>query len=154
MGQFHQREIPRGEYGKASKVIEEVHEALDALDQDQSLMLMIECADMIGALAGALVDQTLDAASVVELEAVACEHLRPRPELILDGESTPEHLARLLELLAPFADAPLSLDVARQAACRAVAIASRHRFTFDQLVRFARLRSRVARYEALHGRHA
>lgn len=49
---FHTREIKRGIYGELSKIEEELHEAIDALEQGQELMLLIELSDMIGAIEG------------------------------------------------------------------------------------------------------
>lgn len=49
---FHQKEIKKGVYGELSKIEEELQEAYDALEQGQDLMLLIELADMIGAIEG------------------------------------------------------------------------------------------------------
>jgi len=47
---YHQAEIPRGEIGELSKILEEVHEAIDADDQGVSIMVLVELADIYGAL--------------------------------------------------------------------------------------------------------
>lgn len=49
---FHKKEIKRGIYGDLSKIKEELEEAYDALEQNQELMLLIELADIIGAVEG------------------------------------------------------------------------------------------------------
>jgi hypothetical protein len=49
---FHQATIARGVYGQLSKIQEELDEARDAEAQGQDLMLLIELADIIGAVAG------------------------------------------------------------------------------------------------------
>lgn len=49
---FHKNEISKGIYGELSKIQEELDEAYDALAQNQELMLLIELADIIGAVEG------------------------------------------------------------------------------------------------------
>lgn len=49
---WHKREITRGEYGEFSKVLEEVEEAEDALEQNNKLMYLIELSDIVGAIEG------------------------------------------------------------------------------------------------------
>jgi phosphoribosyl-ATP pyrophosphohydrolase len=49
---FHRNIITRGIYGEISKVREELEEAEDAIQQGQTLMLLVELADIIGACAG------------------------------------------------------------------------------------------------------
>lgn len=49
---FHKRNIPKGEYGKLSKVREELEEAEDAEEQGINLLLLFELSDMIGAIGG------------------------------------------------------------------------------------------------------
>jgi len=49
---WHQREIPKGVYGEFSKVVEEVAEARDALEQNNKLMYLIELSDIVGAIEG------------------------------------------------------------------------------------------------------
>ncbi|AEO93545.1 gp286 [Bacillus phage G] len=52
MSGFHNRKIQKGIYGELSKIEEELQEAYDAEEQGQDLMLLIELADMIGAIEG------------------------------------------------------------------------------------------------------
>jgi hypothetical protein len=49
MSRWHKRPIPKGELGQLSKITEELHEARDAEEQGQDLMLMFELSDIIGA---------------------------------------------------------------------------------------------------------
>lgn len=52
MSKFHKVEIQRGVYGELSKIQEELDEAKDAEAQGQDLMLLIELADIVGAVEG------------------------------------------------------------------------------------------------------
>jgi phosphoribosyl-ATP pyrophosphohydrolase len=52
MSYFHKKDIPKGTYGELSKIMEELHEAMDAEEQGQELMLIIELSDMLGAIKG------------------------------------------------------------------------------------------------------
>jgi hypothetical protein len=54
MAGYHLTEIKRGEYGELSKVAEEVLEAIDAQDQANPVMVLIELSDAIGAIEGYL----------------------------------------------------------------------------------------------------
>ena len=47
---YHITQIERGEYGTLGKVLEEVHEAIDAQAQGSKIMLTVELADIYGAL--------------------------------------------------------------------------------------------------------
>lgn len=47
---YHRREIPQGQFGQSSKILEEVHELLDAEEQGVTIMAMCELADLYGAL--------------------------------------------------------------------------------------------------------
>jgi len=54
MAGYHKKEIPRGEYGKFSKIKEEVAELEDALEQDNKIMALVELSDLLGAITGFL----------------------------------------------------------------------------------------------------
>lgn len=54
MAGYHIDDIPRGEYGEISKILEEAAELKDAMEQGQKLMCLIELSDMIGAIEGYL----------------------------------------------------------------------------------------------------
>lgn len=47
---YHKAIIPKGIVGEFSKITEEYHECLDALEQDQKIMLLVELSDLIGAI--------------------------------------------------------------------------------------------------------
>jgi NTP pyrophosphatase (non-canonical NTP hydrolase) len=51
---YHLTEIPRGEYGEISKILEEAAELKDAMEQGNKLMVLIELADLLGAVDGYL----------------------------------------------------------------------------------------------------
>lgn len=47
---YHEMDIPPGQLGERSKVVEEITELLDAVTQDNPVMALVEMADIIGAL--------------------------------------------------------------------------------------------------------
>ncbi len=49
-GGYHLREIPQGTPGELSKVLEEVHECLDAEAQNNPIMVLTELSDLYGAI--------------------------------------------------------------------------------------------------------
>ncbi len=49
---FHNRAIPKGVYGELSKIREELEEAEDAEAQGIDLMVLLELADILGAVEG------------------------------------------------------------------------------------------------------
>lgn len=49
---YHLSEIPRGEYGEISKILEEAAELKDAMEQGNKVMVIIELTDLIGAIEG------------------------------------------------------------------------------------------------------
>lgn len=51
---YHVADIPRGEFGEVSKIVEEVLELQDAVDQGAELMALNELSDIIGAIEGYL----------------------------------------------------------------------------------------------------
>lgn len=51
---YHVKEIPRGTYGDLSKVAEELAEALDAEEQHNPVMVLVELSDIVGAVDGYL----------------------------------------------------------------------------------------------------
>ena len=50
MSGYHISNIPRGKAGELSKVLEEVHEAMDADQQGVKLMVLQELSDLYGAI--------------------------------------------------------------------------------------------------------
>jgi phosphoribosyl-ATP pyrophosphohydrolase len=51
---YHIADIPRGVYGEVSKVVEEALEARDAKEQGCEVMVIVELADLYGAISGYL----------------------------------------------------------------------------------------------------
>lgn len=51
---YHKRTIPRGEYGKFSKIIEEFEELLDSHERNVKIMELTELSDLYGAIKGYL----------------------------------------------------------------------------------------------------
>lgn len=49
---YHLRDIPRGDYGTARKVLEEAHEFVDAVEQGSDVMALVELSDLYGAVRG------------------------------------------------------------------------------------------------------
>ena len=47
---YHLRQIPKGVYGEASKIIEEAMEFKDAMEQGSVVMGLMELADLVGAI--------------------------------------------------------------------------------------------------------
>lgn len=56
---YHMYPIPKGEYGKLSKIVEEAYEVYDAMAQSCRLMMLVELADLAGAIRGYLEAQGL-----------------------------------------------------------------------------------------------
>lgn len=50
---FHTRSITKGTYGELSKIREELEEAEDAESQGIDIMVLLELADILGAVEGA-----------------------------------------------------------------------------------------------------
>lgn len=49
---YHKRTITKGKFGEFSKIQEEIEEVLDAHEQQHSLLILCELADLIGAIEG------------------------------------------------------------------------------------------------------
>lgn len=47
---YHKSEIKKGVLGEVSKIVEEVDELLDAHEQGNTLMALLELSDLIGAI--------------------------------------------------------------------------------------------------------
>ena len=47
---YHLTPIPKGQVGELSKILEELHEAMDAEAQGSKIMLLVELSDLYGAL--------------------------------------------------------------------------------------------------------
>lgn len=51
---YHYNKIPKGIYGEFSKVKEEIAELEDAVEQGNKIMILLELADLYGAIEGYL----------------------------------------------------------------------------------------------------
>jgi hypothetical protein len=51
---YHTREIKKGEYGKSSKILEEIEELIDSESQQNKIMTLVELSDIVGAIEGYL----------------------------------------------------------------------------------------------------
>jgi phosphoribosyl-ATP pyrophosphohydrolase len=47
---YHIREIKKGKLGESSKITEEYQEFLDALEQNNKVMALVELSDLLGAI--------------------------------------------------------------------------------------------------------
>jgi NTP pyrophosphatase (non-canonical NTP hydrolase) len=47
---YHLKKIPKGELGQASKITEEYLEFIDALEQGNTVMELLELSDLLGAI--------------------------------------------------------------------------------------------------------
>jgi phosphoribosyl-ATP pyrophosphohydrolase len=133
-GPFHKTAIPRGVFGEMSKVYEEACEAVDADKQGQQLMLLVECADILGALAGVITN------SNVRLEDLAYQKLNVQPA------SSSLEQKQILQEIARLAQEEYSLENARSIVAYLLDTTLPHQLDYSALERFARLRSQVARY--------
>ncbi len=66
---YHQTKIPRGQLGHFSKITEEYLELLDAHEQDNPILQLCECADLIGAIESFVKNSCgLDLADVIKMK--------------------------------------------------------------------------------------
>ena len=68
---YHEREIKKGILGDSSKIIEEVDEYMEALEQNNPILAMWELSDIYGAL-----------------EALACKHGLTMDDLKRNSDKT------------------------------------------------------------------
>lgn len=107
MAGYHIREIENGVFGQFSKIKEEFDEFLDALDQNCTLMALLELSDLLGALEGYclkknisftdLISKSVEAAAVVHPERKTDLHFRFSQ--ITQATSQEEVIARLEDFL-------------------------------------------------------
>jgi hypothetical protein len=67
MAGYHVRDIIQGKYGELSKIREELDEAYDAEEQNNNLMILVELADIIGAINGYLEHKFQNTVSIQDL---------------------------------------------------------------------------------------
>lgn len=130
-GPFHQRTIPRGVYGQPSKVWEEYWEAVDAFEQQQTLMLLVELADILGALQGYV---------VVDVHALWAQRSRQ-----VSHDSTSQLLQQLQQSLTVLFDGDPTAEQILVVLTHLVSISRKYNLDFHELQAFATLRSHVAR---------
>lgn len=51
---YHKRKIKKGIYGDVSKIQEEIEELLDALEQSNRIMALVELSDLVASMQGFL----------------------------------------------------------------------------------------------------
>jgi hypothetical protein len=67
MAGYHVKDIAPGKFGELSKIREEVEEAFDAEEQGNRLMVLVELADIIGAIDGYLFEKYGEAVTLQDL---------------------------------------------------------------------------------------
>jgi hypothetical protein len=72
--------IKAGVYGEMSKIQEELDEAIDAESQGQTLLLMIELSDIIGAVAGVAEKHGTSLEALVQFSELVRKSRRTRLE--------------------------------------------------------------------------
>lgn len=88
MSQWHKREISKGVFGELSKIKEELEEAYDSEEQGQTLMLMFELSDIIGACGGVASKYGLTLDDLVKFsklrsEVAVASKLTPREQKLM-----------------------------------------------------------------------
>lgn len=69
-GGYHLVSIPRGAYGKVSKIREELEELEDAMDQECRIMMLLELSDIYGALEAVVYGLGMDMGDVAKMAAI------------------------------------------------------------------------------------
>lgn len=67
---YHKKTIARGEYGKLSKVREELEEAIDAEEQGVRIMVLVELSDLYGALEAVAAEYGVTMSDLAEMSEV------------------------------------------------------------------------------------
>lgn len=68
---YHLTRIPKGTLGEISKVQEELSEIIDALNQDNKVMALIELSDLIGAIKAFIIKNYNNSITIQDLERMA-----------------------------------------------------------------------------------
>ncbi len=68
---YHVKKIAPGQFGELSKIQEEIEEAFDAEEQGNKLMVLVELADIIGAIDGYLALKFKNTLTVQDLVKMA-----------------------------------------------------------------------------------
>ena len=64
---YHKKEIQKGIYGQSSKIKEEFDEFMDAIEQNNPIMGLIELSDMIGAIEAYLKNFNISIDQLIEM---------------------------------------------------------------------------------------
>lgn len=64
---YHRRVIPKGQLGNASKITEEYEEFIDACDQGNKVMALIELSDLLGAIDAYVRNWNMDISDLLEM---------------------------------------------------------------------------------------
>ena len=64
---YHLKEINKGEYGEFSKIQEEIEELLDAHQQDNRVLEIIEFSDLLGAIEAYVKKNNLTLAQLISM---------------------------------------------------------------------------------------
>jgi phosphoribosyl-ATP pyrophosphohydrolase len=70
---YHIAPIPHGVYGQMSKVVEEIHEAMDAYNQGNHLMVLLELSDVILAMHGVTQGQGVSVKQCMTADIAYCD---------------------------------------------------------------------------------
>lgn len=68
---YHLTRIQKGTLGEISKVQEELSEIIDALNQDNKVMALIELSDLIGAIKAFIIKNYNNSITIQDLERMA-----------------------------------------------------------------------------------
>lgn len=67
---YHKQSIKKGNYGQVSKIQEELDELVDAIQQNNKIMALVELSDIIGSINGYL-EQNFPALTIQDLIIMA-----------------------------------------------------------------------------------
>ncbi len=65
---YHINKIERGQFGEFSKIKEEFLEAEDAIEQGNKIMLLVELADLIGAIEGYCENHNITLSDLIKMK--------------------------------------------------------------------------------------
>ena len=65
---YHINEIPRGVYGEFSKINEEFLEAQDAYAQGNSIMVLLELSDLVGAIEAYCIQHNMTLVDIIKMK--------------------------------------------------------------------------------------
>lgn len=65
---YHIDDIPKGKLGEFSKINEEFHECCDAYKQNNTIMLLLEFSDLIGAIEAYIQKHNLSLDDIIQMK--------------------------------------------------------------------------------------